>query len=54
MADVEWMPFPFQPWKIVLVALSMLVRKEQEKVIEYLQLENQILREKIGGKRVFL
>jgi putative transposase len=48
------MPFPFQPWKIVLAALSEFVRKEQEKVIEYLQLENQILREKIGGKRVLL
>ena len=52
IADVEWMPFPFQPWKIVLAALSEFVRREQEKVIEYLQLENQILREKIGGKRV--
>ena len=48
------MPFPFRPWKIVLAALSEFVRKEQEKVIEYLQLENQILREKIGGKRVLL
>jgi putative transposase len=48
------MPIPFQPWKIVLAALSEFVRKEQEKVIEYLQLENQILREKIGGRRVLL
>ena len=46
------MPFPFQPWKIVLAALSEFVRNELEKVIEYLQLENQILREKLGGKRV--
>ena len=48
------MPIPIQPWKIVLAALSEFVRKEQEKVIAYLQLENQILREKIGGKRVLL
>ena len=48
------MPFLFQPWKIVLAALSEFVRKEQEKVIEYLQLENQILREKLGGNRVLL
>ena len=48
------MPIPFQPWKIVLAALSEFVRKEQQKVIAYLQLENQILREKIGGKRVLL
>ena len=48
------MPFPFQPWKIVLAALSEFVRKEQEKVIEYLQSENQILRETLGGNRVLL
>ena len=48
------MPFSFQPWKIVLAALSELVRKEQEKVIEYLQLENQILLEKLSGNRVLL
>ena len=48
------MPFSFQPWKIVLAALSELVRKEQEKVIDYLQLENQILREKLSGNRVLL
>ena len=48
------MPFPFQPWKIVLAVLSEFVRKEQEKVIEYLQSENQILRENLGGTRVLL
>jgi hypothetical protein len=48
------MPFPFQPWKIVLAVLSEFVRKEQEKVIEYLQSENQILRENLGGNRVLL
>jgi putative transposase len=44
----------FQPWKIVLAVLSEFVRKEQEKVIEYLQSENQILRENLGGNRVLL
>jgi hypothetical protein len=48
------MPFPFQPWTIILAALSEFVRREQEKVIEYLQVENQILREKLGGNRVLL
>ena len=48
------MPFRLQPLHMVLAVLSELIRKEQEKVIEYLQLENQILREKIGGKRVLL
>jgi hypothetical protein len=48
------MSFLLQPLHVVLTVLSESIRKEQEKVIEYLQLENQILREKIGGKRVLL
>ena len=48
------MSFLFQPWKILLAALSEHVRREQERAIEYLQLENQILREKLGGNRVLL
>lgn len=48
------MPFLLQPLHMVVAVLSELIRKEQEKVIEYLQLENQVLREKIGGKRVLL
>ena len=48
------MSFLLHPLQVVLAVLSESVRKEQEKVIEYLQLENQILREKLGGKRVLL
>ena len=48
------MPFLLQPFQVVLAVLSESIRKEQEKVIEYLQLENQILREKLKGKRVLL
>ncbi len=48
------MSFPFRPWTIVLAEFSELVRREQEKVIEYVQVENQILREKLGGNRVLL
>ena len=48
------MSFLLQPLQIVLAVLSEYIRKEQEKVIEYFQLENQILREKLGGKRVLL
>ena len=54
ISDVDGMPTSFRPWTIVLAVLSESIRKEQEKVIEYLQLENQILREKLGGKRVLL
>ena len=38
----------------MLLVLSEYVRREQEKQIEYLQVESQILREKIGGNRVLL
>lgn len=48
------MSFLLQPFQIVLAVLIELIRKEQEKVIEYLQLESRILREQIGGKRVLL
>ncbi|MBC8355983.1 MAG: hypothetical protein H8E66_28735 [Planctomycetes bacterium] len=43
-----------QPLQLVLAILSESMRKEQQTVIEYLQLEKQILREKLGGKRVLL
>ncbi|MFT5522833.1 MAG: hypothetical protein ACI9HK_000777 [Pirellulaceae bacterium] len=48
------MLFLLQPFQIVFAVLSEFIRKEQEKVIEYLQLENQILLEKIASKRVLL
>lgn len=38
----------------MLIVLSEYVRREQEKQIEYLQVECQILRETIGGNRVLL
>jgi hypothetical protein len=47
------MSFLLQPLHVFVAVLSEYVRKQQELVIEYLQLENQILREQIGGKRVF-
>ena len=48
------MPFLLQPLHLMLCVLSEHVRREQEKQIEYLQVESQILREKIGGSRVLL
>ena len=38
------MPFLLQPFHLMLLVLSEFVRKEQEKRIEFLLLENQILR----------
>ncbi len=48
------MPFLLQPFHVMLLVLSEFVRKEQEKRIEFLLLESQILRETIGGNRVLL
>ena len=48
------MPFLLQPFHVMLVVLSEYVRREQEKQIEYLREESQILREKIGGNRILL
>lgn len=47
------MSFLLQPLHICFAVLAEYVRKQQELVIEY-QLENQVLREQIGGKRVLL
>jgi hypothetical protein len=41
-----------QPLQVFIAVLVEHVRKQQEMVIEYLQLENQVLREKLAGKRV--
>ena len=48
------MSFLLQPLNIFFAVLVERVRKQQEMVIEYLQLENQVLREKLAGKRVLL
>jgi transposase len=48
------MPFLVQSFHVLLVMLSEYVRREQEKQIEYLQAESQVLRETIGGNRVLL
>ena len=48
------MSFLLQPLNVFFAVLVEHVRKQQEMVIEYLQLENQVLREKLAGKRVLL
>jgi len=40
------------PWQILLLVLAGWVNKHQQNAIEYLIAENQILREKIGNKRI--
>ena len=44
----------FKPWQFIVVALAGWLNRQQQEVIEYLRTENQILREKLGGKRLIL
>jgi putative transposase len=46
--------FVLRPWQILLVGLAGWINREQRQVIEYLITENQILKEKIGKKRIVL
>ena len=48
------MSFVLRPWQILLVGLAGWISREQRQVIEYLITENQILKEKIGKKRILL
>ena len=43
-----------QSWHLMVTVLASLVNREQQKTIEYLRTENQVLREKIGKKRIML
>ena len=48
------MSFILQPWHIVLLALSAMTDGERDKAIDYLLMENQVLREKLGKGRILL
>jgi hypothetical protein len=39
-----------QPWHLLLTILAGIVNREQQRAIDYLRTENQVLREKIGKK----
>jgi putative transposase len=43
-----------QSWHLLLTILAGIVNREQQQVIDYLRTENQVLREKIGKKRIIL
>ena len=40
------------PWQVVVIALAGWINRQQLDVIEYLQEENQVLREQLKGKRL--
>ena len=48
------MSFVLQPLQLLLSILAGWINDEQQKLIEYLRTENQVLREKLGKKRILL
>ena len=48
------MDFVFQPWQLYLVILAGWMNRQQQEVINYLRTENQVLKEKLGKKRILL
>jgi transposase InsO family protein len=48
------MEFVLHPWHLLVLTLSALIEHEQEKAIEYLKTENQVIREKLGKGRIML
>jgi hypothetical protein len=48
------MEFVLRPWHLHLLVLAGWINRQQQEVIEYLQTENAVLKEKIGKKRILL
>jgi transposase InsO family protein len=48
------MRFLLQPWQLLFLAMAGWVNRQQQDVIEYLITENQVLKEKLGKKRILL
>ena len=48
------MNFVLQPWQLLLAILAGWSNRQQQDVIEYLRTENQILKEKLGKRRILL
>jgi putative transposase len=48
------MNFVLQPWQLLLAILAGWSNRQQQEVIEYHRTENQILKEKLGKRRILL
>src|SRR6266571_5944339 len=48
------MNFILQPWQLLHLILAGWVNHQQQQVIDYLRTENQVLREKLGKRRILL
>jgi putative transposase len=51
--EVEVKPL-LQPWQLLLLVLAGWVNRQQQDVIEYLLVENRVLRQKLGKRRILL
>ena len=43
-----------KPWQLFLLILAGWINRHQQEVIEYLEAENRVIREKFGKKRILL
>jgi putative transposase len=43
-----------QPWQLLLFIVAGWINRHQQDVVEYLRTENQVLKEKLGKKRILL
>jgi putative transposase len=43
-----------QPWHLLPFIIAVWVNRHQQNVVEYLRTENQVLKEKLGKKRILL
>ena len=48
------MNFIMQPWQLLLLILAGWINRKQQNVIDYLKTENEVLKEKLGKKRILL
>jgi len=46
--------FILRPWHLLILFVASQLNREQQRIIEYLQVGNQVLREKLGKGRVLL
>lgn len=46
--------FILRPWHLLVLFLASQLDREQQRIVEYLEVENQVLREKLGKGRILL
>jgi hypothetical protein len=48
------MSFILQSWQLLVLILAGWINREQQEVVEHLQTESQVLKERLGKKRILL